>query len=192
VDNRIFMGVALAASAGLNAFIPLLILGLADRISSGFDLGRPYSFLSSTTGLLIVMALLTIELVVDKIPRIDHLNDLIQSSVRPAAGAVLMMAVVNEGGELHPLVAMLFGLFIAGAVHWYKTVSRPAITVSTGGVGNPVVSMVEDAMAGVLAIAAILVPLIGAILVPVSAWILHRLYRWTRTGVLSKSRIRTQ
>lgn len=192
MDNRILMGVALAASAGLNAFIPLLILGLADRISDDFDLGRPYSFLSSTTGILILMLLLTIELVIDKLPRVDHLNDLIQSSVRPAAGAVLLMAVVNEGGDLHPVVAMLFGLLIAGAVHWYKTVSRPAITISTGGLGNPVVSMFEDGLAGLLAITALLVPLIGAILIPLWAWLLFRIYRWTTTGVLSQSRNRTQ
>jgi uncharacterized membrane protein len=180
------MGVGLAAPAGLNAFIPLLIVGLADRISDDLDLGRPYDFLSSSTGIVIVLLLLTIEIVVDKIPRADHFNDLVQSAVRPAAGAVLVMAAVNEDETVHPLVAMLIGLVIAGAVHWYKTMKRPAITIQTRGVGNPFVSMVEDAIATFTALLAVIVPLVGALFVVVGAFILRASYRWALTGVLAR------
>jgi hypothetical protein len=180
------MGFGLAASAGLNAFIPLLVVALADRISDSFDLGRPYDFLSSSTGIVSIMVLLTIELVADKVPRADHVNDLIQSSIRPTAGAVLMMAVVNQSNELHPLVAMLFGLLVAGVVHWYKTITRPAITIETRGMGNPFVSMIEDAMSTVTAVISVIIPLFGAISVLIGGFLLRRTYRWAITGFLAK------
>jgi hypothetical protein len=180
------MGFGLAASAGLNAFIPLLVVALADRISDSFNLGRPYDFLSSSTGIIIILSLLTIEIVVDKIPKADHINDLVQSAIRPASGAVLFMAVVNKGDELHPLVAMFFGLVVAGAVHWYKTTARPAITIQTNGVGNPFVSMVEDAISTVIAVLSVIVPLIGFISALVGLYLLRATYRWALGGIFSK------
>lgn len=186
MGSSVLMGFGLAAPAGLNAFIPLLIVGLADRISTSFDLGRPYDFLSSNAGILIVLTLLTIELVVDKIPRADHVNDLIQSAVRPAAGAVLFMAVVNEDDTLHPLIAMIFGLLVAGIVHWYKTTSRPEITLSTRGVGNPFVSMIEDAISTVVAVMAVILPALGAAAVIGAAFALRLTYRWAVNGPLAK------
>jgi hypothetical protein len=186
LNNSLLMGVGLAASAGLNAFIPLLIVGLADRISDSFNLGRPYDFLSSTTGILISLLLLTIEIVVDKIPKADHFNDLVQSAVRPAAGAVLFMAVVNEDATVHPLVAMLFGLLIGGTVHWYKATQRPEITIKTNGVGNPFVSIVEDIVATVTSLLSVALPLVGALSVIAGGFTLRATYRWARTGLLAR------
>lgn len=186
MQNAVVMGFGLSASAGLNAFIPLLVVALADRISSGFDLDRPYDFLSSSAGIVIILTLLTIEVVVDKIPRADHLNDLVQSAIRPAAGAVLFMAVVNEHDELHPLIAMVFGLVVAGAVHWYKTTARPAITVNTRGVGNPFVSMVEDAISTIVAILSAALPVVGAIAAILGGLSLRWTYRWAQTGYIAR------
>jgi hypothetical protein len=180
------MGVGLAAPAGLNAFIPLLVVAVADRASDSLDLGRPYDFLSSTTGIVIILLLLTIEIIVDKIPRADHFNDLIQSAVRPAAGAVLMMAAVNEDQTVHPVVAMLLGLVIAGAVHWYKTTQRPLITIETHGVGNPLVSIVEDMIAMITSVLAVIVPLIGALSVILGGLLLRSTYRWARTSLVPR------
>lgn len=186
MQNAVVMGFGLSASAGLNAFVPLLVVALADRIANGFNLDRPYDFLSSTAGIVIILTLLTIEIVVDKIPRADHVNDLIQSSVRPAAGAVLFMAVVNENDEIHPLIAMIFGLVVAGAVHWYKTTARPEITLKTRGVGNPFVSMVEDAVATVVAILAVALPVLGAVAAVLGAFALRWTYRWALTGMIAR------
>lgn len=186
MDSSVLMGFGLAAPAGLNAFIPLLVFALADRISNGFNLGRPYDFLSSSTGIIIILALLTVEIVVDKVPRADHLNDLVQSAVRPAAGAVLFMAANNHDREVHPLIAMLFGLVAAGCVHWYKTTARPAITIQTNGIGNPFVSMIEDGIATVVSVLAVALPLIGALAVIAGAYLLRRSYRWALTGVFAR------
>lgn len=153
-------GLGLAAPAGLNAYLPLLIAALVDRFSSRIDLDRPFDFLGSNWGIVILTLLVTVEVVVDKIPGIDHLNDLIQSVIRPASGAFLMMAANSDGGALNPVGAMVIGLVVAGGVHAGKALSRPAVTVTTGGLGNPLVSFLEDGVAAMTAITAVLIPLV--------------------------------
>lgn len=154
-------GMLLAAAAGLNAFLPILGLALADRFTNRVDLPQPYSIISSTAGIAILLALVTIDLIADKIPRIDHLNDLINSPIRPAAGMFLMMAAVSGKNEIHEVVAMFIGLLLAGAVHVYKSISRTRITVATNGVANPMVSLIEDAFSGLTTLLAIVAPWLG-------------------------------
>ena len=181
VDSAFLTGLGLAAPAGLNAYLPLLIVALADRFTDAIELDRPYDYLSSTWGIAVLLLLVSVEVVVDKIPGIDHLNDLIQTMVRPAAGAFLMMAGNSDGGTPHPVVAMLVGLVAAGGVHAAKATARPAVTVSTGGVGNPLVSMVEDAIAAMTSIVAlllpILIPLFLALFAVAVVWSVRRLKR---------------
>ena len=153
-------GLGLAVPAGLNAYLPLLIVALTDRFSNRINLDRPYDFLSSNWGIAILVLLVSVEVIVDKIPGVDHANDLIQSIIRPAAGAFLMMAINSDGGPLNPVVAMLIGLLAAGSVHAAKATARPAVTVTTGGLGNPLVSIAEDGFAALMALSAILFPLI--------------------------------
>jgi hypothetical protein len=188
VESAIFTGLGLAPSAGLNAYIPLLTLALADRFTDRITLDRPYDFISSAAGIIILLLLLTIELIADKVPGIDHANDLLQSAVRPASGAILMMASTHHSDAMNPVVAMFIGLLLAGVVHGVKATARPAITVATGGLGNPIVSMVEDGVSGLTSILAVLVPIASfAILIPgaVFTWWLYKKIG-TVTGVFTR------
>lgn len=173
-------GCALAASAGLNAYIPLLVLAIAGSATDKVDLVRPYGFIGSLGGILIILGLLTIDVIVDKIPRLDYFNDLVQSIIRPAAGALALMAITRASSPVNPLVAMIIGLILAGAVHVYKMLNRPAITKATHGLGNPFVSMIEDALSAITAILAVLLPILGAVAIVVSAYLLRSTYRLVR------------
>jgi len=173
-------GCALAASAGLNAYAPLLVLAIAGRASGNVDLVRPYGFLGSTLSIFIILTLLTIEIVVDKIPRIDYINDLIQSVLRPASGALVFMAITRATNPVNPLVAMLIGLILGASVHVYKMLSRPAITEATNGLGNPMVSMIEDGLSGVTSILAVLMPILGLVSAVASGFLLRFTYRAAR------------
>lgn len=157
MDSAFLTGLGLAMPAGLNAYLPLLIVAMADRFSNLITLGRPYDLLSSNIGIGVLMLLLTVEIVVDKIPGADHVNDLVQSVIRPAAGALLMMAG-TEDGALNPAVAFVVGLLAAGTVHAAKATTRPLMTVTTGGIANPFVSFAEDGIAAVSAIVALVAP----------------------------------
>lgn len=150
--------IALAAAAGLNAYIPLLGLALADRLTGRIDLDRPFDVISSTGGIVVLLVLLTIEVVVDKIPKVDMVNDLVNSAIRPAAGAFLFMAITDGHGEVDMIVAMTLGLLIAGGAHAAKSISRLRATEATDGMINPLMSLAEDTISAMLTMLAILLP----------------------------------
>lgn len=175
-------GIGLSASAGLNAYFPLLILALADRATTVVNLPTPYNWLSSNTGLLVILILLPLELVPDKIAKIDHLSDFVHTALRPGAAALAFMAVAHQDEHIHLVTAMLFGLVIGGAVHWLKASSRPKITESTKGLGNPIISLLEDMLSGVLALVAIFFPYGVIVLLPLGFWYLHRSYQRMQRG----------
>ena len=155
----------LSTSAGLNAYLPLLVVALAARYTSLIQLNEPWDVMTSGWVIAALAVLLLIEMTVDKIPIIDTVNDSIQTLGRPLAGAVLFAASSGVVGDLHPVVAFLAGLVIAGGVHAVKTVARPAVTVTTGGMGNWLVSLSEDVLSFITAVLAILVPLLVLLLI---------------------------
>jgi hypothetical protein len=180
VESPFLTGLGLAAPAGLNAWVPLLVLALSDRLTDKVNLTQPYDFLSSTGVIILLLVLLGIEIVVDKIPGFDRANDLIQSVFRPAAGAILLMATTNDRGVINPVIAMVLGLAVAGAIHAVKTISRPAITLSTGGLGNPIVSMIEDGVAILASILAIVLPILAIFLFVLMAVFVYWSYKAVR------------
>lgn len=154
-------GFGLATAAGLNAYIPLLLLGVAGRLGYA-DLGAPYMLLSGNAGLAVLAVLLLVELLADKVPGVDHVNDIVNTVVRPTAGGLLFVTSAGAG-ELPPTLAAILGLVTAGSVHAIKTGFRPLVTATTGRLGNPVVSAIEDVLALVGTILALFASLLVAI-----------------------------
>jgi hypothetical protein len=153
----------LSASAGLNAYIPLLVISLTARFTDLIHLREPWDALTSwwIIGLLLVLSL--IEFFADKVPAVNHANDAIQTFVRPVAGAIVFAASANVITEVHPFLALGAGVLVSGAVHVVKSAAvRPAVTASTGGVGNVPVSVAEDIIATGLSILAIIIPILIA------------------------------
>jgi len=99
--------------------------------------------------------------------------------VRPLAGAVLMAGSLGIATDLPPWVGVVAGLVVAGGVHATKAVARPAVNVSTAGVGGPVVSLVEDGVAFVTSVLAVLAPLLMVVFVVVVVVVAYRrVSRW--------------
>lgn len=174
----------LAGSAGLNAYIPLLLVALAARFPMGdplIKLQAPYDLMGSWWAIGLIVVLLVIEIVADKIPAVDTVNDGIQTFIRPAAGAILFAGSANVITDIHPFLALGAGLLVAGGVHATKTAARPVVTVSTAGVGNPIVSTLEDVVAFGVSLLAIILPIIAAILMAVFViFALVLVRRWRR------------
>jgi len=154
----------LATAAGLNAYIPLFVVALLSRISTLVTLSEPYDALSSWWVIGALAVLMVIEILVDKVPAADSANDVIATFVRPAAGAILFAASTNVIG-LHPVLAALCGILLAGGVHAAKATVRPVVTATTAGVGNPIVSTVEDVVAFVTSLLAVVAPYLVAALI---------------------------
>ena len=160
----VFSAFGLSASAGLNAYIPLLIVALLARFTDLIKLSEPWDTLTSwwIIGLILVLGL--VEFFADKVPAVNHVNDVIQTLIRPAAGAVLFAASSDTISSIHPVLALAVGLLVAGGVHVAKSAAmRPAVTAATGGTGNVVVSVAEDVVATVLSILAVVIPVLVAV-----------------------------
>jgi hypothetical protein len=179
VLSGIFSAFGLSASAGLNAYIPLLVVSLLGRYTNLIQLSEPFDTLTNgwIIGLLLVLS--AVEFFADKVPVINHANDAIQTFVRPAAGAIAFAASTQVIKGIDPVIALGAGLLIAGTVHVAKAGAfRPAVTGVTGGVANVAVSVIEDVAAVTVSLVAILVPfVIGVIFIPLIAWIIWMIWR---------------
>ncbi|PKO21858.1 MAG: DUF4126 domain-containing protein, partial [Chloroflexi bacterium HGW-Chloroflexi-1] len=64
--------------------------------------------------------------------------------------------------DVSPILALICGLLVAGGVHAVKATARPVITATTAGIGNPVVSVIEDVVSGATTIVAVVLPAVAA------------------------------
>jgi len=175
----IFSAFGLSASAGLNAYIPLLVVGVLAHYTNLIKLTPPWDTLSNPWILILLGILLIIEMLADKVPAVNHLNDLIQTVVRPAAGAIVFAAGANVVTGINPVLALACGLLVAGSVHAVKSgMVRPMVTATTGGVGNVPVSIAEDIVSTAISFLAVLVPVVIVALVAIL--ILFLLWWWAR------------
>ncbi len=149
----------LAAAAGLNAYIPLLVVALLARFADWIALAPPYDALAhpAIIGLLFLLAF--IEFFADKIPAVDAINDGVQTFVRPVAGALLFGAQTGAIREIHPVLALACGLLIAGGVHTLKAAFRRVVQAGApplAPVTTPALSVLEDVASLAVSLIAVL------------------------------------
>ncbi|MEV0153261.1 DUF4126 domain-containing protein [Micromonospora sp. NPDC050686] len=185
---EVLTGSGLAASAGLNAYIPLLLMGLLARFTDLVDLPKGWQWLGNGWVILILAVLLAIEMVADKVPVVDHVNDVVQTVVRPTAGGLAFGAgsssetvTVSDPDTFfssHQWVPVVVGVLIALGVHLLKSAARPVINATTAGIGAPVASTAEDATSAVMSVVALLLPVLVLVflvgLVGFLFWFLRR------------------
>ncbi|WP_425148044.1 DUF4126 domain-containing protein [Deinococcus sp.] len=156
-------GLGLSGAAGLNAYIPLLLVGLLGRLDV-VHLAQPYSLLSSPWVLGGVALLGLLDFIGDKIPGVDHALHLFGGVLNAAAGALLFASQTGAAGHLNPTLALALGLLVSGGVHATRTVVRPISTGLTAGLGNPLVSSAEDGSSLILSVLAVFAPVLGVLL----------------------------
>jgi uncharacterized membrane protein len=174
---NIFSAFGLSASAGLNAYVPLLVVALLAKYTKLIQLNDTWEPMTSWWVIGVLIFLSVIEFFADKIPAINHVNDAIQTFVRPAAGAVVFAATSTQGVEVNPMFSLIAGLLVAGGVHAVKALAiRPAVTATTGGAANIGVSMLEDATSTAVSFLSILLPvIIACILVLITSLVILRM-----------------
>lgn len=187
-------GAGLALSAGLNAYVPLLVLGLAGRFTELVRLPEGWSWLENEWVLVILGVLLVVEVIADKVPLVDHANDVLQTVVRPVSGGIAFgsgamaeTVAVSDPAEFfasNQWVPIAVGVVLALVVHVAKAVARGAVNAATVGTAAPVVSTAEDVGSVGLSFAAILLPVIVVVafagLIWLVAWLLARSRRRQR------------
>ena len=187
-------GVGLATSAGLNAYIPLIILGLLGRYTDMVNLPPQWAWLQNGWTIGIIAALLLVEFIADKIPVVDHLNDVVQTVIRPTSGGLAFGAAttsqtvtVSDPGAFfssNQWVPILAGMVISFIVHGIKAAARPVVNASTAGFGAPVASTAEDIVSVFLSFVAILLPVLIIVFMG--------LFIWGATAILRRRRRRKE
>jgi Domain of unknown function (DUF4126) len=187
---ELLTGLGLATAAGLNAYIPLLALGLLSRFTDLVSLPHGWAWLENGWVMTIVAALLVIEVIADKVPALDSVNDAIQTFVRPTAGGIVFgsgtaaqtSAVTDPGAfaQSGQWIPVVIGVVVALAVSLTKSAVRPAANVATAGMAAPVLSTVEDGISVSLVFVAILVPVLVLVAVVVLVWAVVRIVRRRR------------
>ena len=186
-------GLGLSSAAGLNAYIPLLLVGSIARYTELIPLGAAWTWLEHPITLSILAVLMVVEFAADKFPALDSVNDLVQTLVRPTSGGITFGAgastvqwseitgqasgvVADAGGPAWgPVIA---GALIALVFHLVKALARPVLNAMSLGLAAPVVSFAEDVVSFLTSLSAILLPLLILIVFPLmllaGAWVVRR------------------
>lgn len=183
-------GALLATAAGLNAYVPLLVLGLLGRFTSFVELPEAWAWITNEWALGVIGVLFVVEVLVDKVPLFDTINDVLQTVVRPAAGGMVFAAgtgsetLAVDGTqtvlESETIWAIVIGAVIALIPHIAKAIGRPVLNTLTGGSGAPLMSTAEDVGAISLSVLALIVPAVAFLALIITVWIIVRRIRKAR------------
>ncbi|WP_067476007.1 DUF4126 domain-containing protein [Actinomadura hibisca] len=180
-------GLGLSAAAGLNAYIPMLVVGALDRYTDLVRLPAEFGWLANGWVLGTLVLLLATEVILDKVPVVDSVNDAIQTLVRPAAGGAVFAATdaaerLDSSAFMqdNPWIGWALGIMVALVVHVTKATVRPVVNAGTLGTGAPVVSTVEDTVSLGMSLLAILLPVVALVVLVLLAYVALRLLRRAR------------
>ena len=169
---NLLQALGLSTAGGLNAYVPLLVVGLLARCTDLIELHAPYDALAHPVVLVVLGLLAVLDFVADKIPGLDHALHVLGLVIHPIAGAIVFLAASSDAGAVHPVLAAVCGLVLAGGTHVARMAARPASTAATAGLANPVLSFCEDVVSLLLSILAVIVPLLAALVLLLLAIVL--------------------
>ncbi len=176
------LGLGLASATGLRTFLPLLMLAVAARFGLfGVTLNAQMDWLGSTPAIAALTIAAVTEFAGDKIPGLDHALNVLGAFTRPVAGAIAAGSVF---AGLDPTTAAVAGIIVgaptAFAFNAVQGGARLTSTATTGGLGNPVLSFIEDALSFFTVLLAFVLPVLAPVVLLVLAILLFRLARRLR------------
>ena len=176
------LGLGLASATGLRTFLPLFMLSLAARFDLfGVRLLEQMDWLGSTPAIAALAIATLVEFASDKIPAVDHALNAVGYITRPVAGAIAAGSVF---WGVDPTTAAVAGLIVGApaalAFNSASTATRVTSTATTGGLGNPIVSFIEDVMAFFTVLIAFVAPILIPIVLVIVAILLFRLAKRIR------------
>ncbi len=174
----------LSSAAGLNATLPLLVVGVLSRLGH-LELSGSYGFLRSTPTLVVLAVLFIVDVVGDKIPGVDHVLHLIGIVAYPVAGAVAFASQNGVISHIPTPLALALGLTTAGGLHVARSALRPVVTAATFGIGNPIISSAEDVTSAAVTALALALPVVAVIIVVLLLLGVWRLLRRARLRLAS-------
>lgn len=154
----VLTGLGLAGAAGLNAWLPAFAGALLTRLGV-VELGEPFDELSRTPALVVLGVLTAADFVGDKVPAVDHVLHAIGTVIAPVSGTALFTGETDAS----LVVSAVAGGSTAGVIHAARAAIRPLSTAATLGVGNPVLSLLEDLGSATLVLLAFVAPVLAVL-----------------------------
>jgi hypothetical protein len=146
--DQLGVALGLAALAGVNLYLTVLVVGLVLRFG-WVELGGGYAqlaVLGNSWVLGIAAGMFLIEFFADKVPMVDSAWDSLHTLIRPVGGVLLALAAL---GEMEPVVLVIVVL-VAGtaslSTHGTKAGLRAVVNLSPEPVSNSVASVTEDGL----------------------------------------------
>lgn len=146
------LGLGLAAACGFRVFIPPLMMGVASRFDL-YELEGSFTWVGETWAIAIFGIATILEIGGYFIPWIDNLLDAVAT---PAAilGGIFVTSASLEG-EMDPSVQWMLSIIagggVSGVIQLGTVATRAISTGTTGGLANPLISLLE-AVASVICI----------------------------------------
>lgn len=171
-------GLGLAAACGFRVFLPLLVMGIAVH-SEWIEPASGFEWVGSWPAMIAFGTATAFEVGAYYVPWLDNLLDTAASPAALVAGTVAAAAFLPEA---HPAIkwsaAIVAGGGSAAVIQTGSVFTRAVSSLTTGGLGNPVVSTTEAAGSVSLSIVAVLVPLLAllfvVVIVVMAVWLIAR------------------
>jgi hypothetical protein len=164
----ISLGIGLAAASGFRVFLPPMLLSGAINIGL-IEASGELSMLDGWVAFSVLFAAVVLEIGSYLIPWLDNLLDVVATPAAVLAGVGMMGAVVGAETDYDPIIqwaiATIGGGGVAGTVQTGTVATRALSTGTTGGLANPIISVVEAVMAIVVTVLALLAPFLCLVLV---------------------------
>lgn len=161
----ICVGIGLSAACGFRVFVPLLVMSIASTaghltLSPGFEWIGTYPALAA-------FAIATcLEIAGYYVPWVDNLLDAIATPAAIVAGTIVMASTISGMTPfLKWALAVIAGGGVAATVQFATGMTRGVSTVTTAGLGNPLVATMEVSGAMILSLLAIGLPVLAGLVV---------------------------
>ena len=170
----IFMGIALSAACGFRVFVPLFVAAIGVR-TGDIQVIESFSWIGSDAAIVLLGVATFVEILGYYVPWVDNALDTIATPAAIVAGTLVTASFITEMSPMFRWsIAIIAGGGVAGTIQVATVGLRALSSAATGGLANPLVSTTETATSTVLAILAIVVPLLAMLLLGVVAYLIIR------------------
>jgi hypothetical protein len=168
------VGLALAAAAGFRVFVPLLVLSLAAR-AGWIELSPSFAWLATTPASAALATAMVLEIAAYYVPFFDNMLDTLAAPVAVLAGIIASASVLTDLPPwLQYSIATIGAGGTAGVVHASTSLVRLKSSAATAGLGNPVLATLELAGSILIALLAVLAPLLALAAAVLIVWLVAK------------------
>jgi len=163
----VFLGIGLAAACGFRIFLPMFLASVASYFAPDMiPLGESFGWVGSIPAMITFGAATLIEIFAYYIPWFDNLLDTIAVPLATIAGSVVAISMIGDvDAWIRWPLAIIAGGGAAGIIKGGSAAVRATSSITTAGIGNPLVATAETGGSILLSALSIIGGAIMAILV---------------------------